>query len=46
MDAIRNQANKCVHRDYKIPDENYLKNLKIEAAVVAIRKIYKKYCNP
>lgn len=43
---IRIEANKCVHKDYKIPDENYLKTLKIEMAVVSIRKLYKKYCNP
>lgn len=46
IDRIRIEANKCVHKDYKIPDESYLKSLKIEMAVVSIRKIYKKYCNP
>jgi len=46
IDKIRVEANKCVHKDYKIPDEEYIKNLKIEMAVVSIRKIYKKYCNP
>ena len=45
-ETIRVEANKCVHRDYKIPDEDYLKSLKIETAVVFIRKLYKKYCNP
>jgi len=46
IEGIRIEANKCVHRDYKIPSEEYLKNLKIESAVVTTRKIYKKYCNP
>jgi hypothetical protein len=46
VDFIRNEANKCVHRDYKIPDESYLKTLKIESTIVSVRKIYKKYCNP
>jgi len=46
IDKIRIEANKCVHRDYKIPDEQYIKTLKIESAAVSIRKIYKKYCNP
>ena len=46
IEAIRTEANKCVHRDYKIPNEEYLKTLKIENAVVSIRKLYKKYCNP
>ena len=46
IEAIRTEANKCVHRDYKIPNEEYLKTLKIENAVVSARKLYKKYCNP
>ena len=46
IDATRTEANKCVHRDYKIPNEEYLKTLKIENAVVSARKLYKKYCNP
>jgi hypothetical protein len=46
IEKIRVEANKCVHRDYKIPDDNYLKGLKIEMAIVSIRKVYNKYCNP
>lgn len=46
IDIIRNEANKCVHRDYQIPNEEYLKSLKLENAVVSTRKLYKKYCNP
>jgi hypothetical protein len=46
IETIRIEANKCVHRDYKIPSEEYLKTLKIENAVVSARKLYKKYCNP
>jgi hypothetical protein len=46
IDRVRIEANKCVHKDYKIPNEESLKSIKIENAVVSIRKIYKKYCNP
>jgi|SRR3989344_499481 len=46
INKIRVEANKCVHKDYKIPDEALLKELKIEMATVHIRKVYKKYCNP
>ena len=46
IDVIRGEANKCVHRDYKIPDEQYLKGLRLESAIVTTRKLYKKYCNP
>jgi len=46
IETIRIEANKCVHRDYKIPNEEYLKGFKLENAVVAARKLYKKYCNP
>lgn len=46
IDKIRVEANKYVHRDYEIPNEDHLKTLKIELAVVSTRKIYKKYYNP
>lgn len=45
-EVVRIEANKCVHRDYKIPNEDYLKSLKLETAIVSARKLYKKYCNP
>lgn len=46
IEKVRREANKCVHRDYQIPTEKYLKSLKIEYAVVSARKLFKKYCNP
>lgn len=46
VELIRREANKCVHKDYQIPSEEYLKKLKIEVAVVSARRLYKKYCNP
>ena len=46
IEKVRRGANKCVHRDYQIPTEKYLKNLEIESAVVSARKLFKKYCNP
>ncbi|MEK7637446.1 MAG: hypothetical protein AAB402_03635 [Patescibacteria group bacterium] len=46
IEQIRVEANKFVHKDYKIPSEDYLKSLKVESAVVTTRKLYKKYCNP
>ena len=45
-ERVRREANKCVHQDYQIPSEEYLKRLKIEVAIVSARKLYKKYCNP
>lgn len=46
IESVRREANKYVHKDYQIPNEEYLKKLKIEIAVVHARKLYKKYCNP
>lgn len=46
VEQVRIEANKCVHKDYKIPDEELLKKIKIESAVISIRKLFKKYCNP
>ena len=46
IEKVRRETNKCVHRDYQIPTEKYLKSLQIESAVVSARKLFKKYCNP
>ncbi len=43
---LKDETNLCVHRDYKIPDETYLRSWKIPIIISLVRKIYKKYCNP
>jgi hypothetical protein len=45
-EKVRIEANRCVHKDYKIPDEALVKSLGIEMATVSLRKLYRKYCNP
>ncbi len=43
---FKDETNLYVHRDYKIPDETYLKSWRVSLIVELVRKIYKKYCNP
>jgi len=43
---FKNESNKHVHSDYKIPDEQYVNQWKIPKIVGMARKLYRKYCNP
>ena len=43
---FKNETNKCVHNDYKIPDESYIKQWRIPHTIGMARKLFKKYCNP
>jgi len=43
---FKDETNLYVHYDYKIPDEPYIKDWKIEKIVFSVRNVYKKYCNP
>lgn len=43
---VKNEINKHVHLDYKVPDERYLNEWRIPRLVAMARKLYRKYCNP
>lgn len=43
---FKNETNACVHSDYKIPDEAYIKQWKIPYIVNVARRLFRKYCNP
>ena len=43
---FKDETNKFVHRDYKIPNESDVKSWKINELMALTHKIYKKYCNP
>jgi len=43
---FKDETNLYVHYDYKIPDEKYLKEWRVDRIVEMVRKVYRKYCNP
>lgn len=43
---FKNETNRYVHRDYKLPDRSYVAQWKIPQTVNMVRKMYRKYCNP
>ena len=43
---FKNETNSCVHDDYKIPDETYVKSWRIQHIINIGRKLFRKYCNP
>lgn len=43
---FKNETNACVHNDYKIPDQAYIRQWKIPYLVEVSRKLFRKYCNP
>lgn len=43
---FKDETNKCIHYDYKVPDERYINEWRIPRLVSMARKIYRKYCNP
>lgn len=42
---FKDETNKCVHRDYKVPDVDYVNSWKPSEILSLTRKVYKKYCN-
>ncbi len=46
LKPFKTETNACVHRDYKIPDEPYVRQWKIPYTVGLARKLFRKYCNP
>lgn len=43
---FKKETNACVHSDYKIPDEAYIRQWKIPHLISMARKVFRKYCNP
>jgi len=43
---FKNETNSCVHDDYKIPDETYIRSWRIQYIISIGRKLFRKYCNP
>jgi len=43
---FKDETNKCVHYDYKIPDQRYINEWRIPNLVGLARKLFRKYCNP
>lgn len=43
---FKDETNVCVHHDYKIPDEAYIRQWKIPHILGMARKLFRKYCNP
>jgi len=43
---FKDESNKHVHFDYKIPDEQYINQWKIPKIVALARRLFRKYCNP
>jgi hypothetical protein len=43
---FKDESNKHVHYDYKIPDEQYLNQWRIPKIVGLARRLFRKYCNP
>jgi len=43
---FKNETNACVHKDYKLPDEPYIKQWKIPYIFSLAGRLFKKYCNP
>ncbi len=43
---FKDETNRCVHQDYKVPDEPYINQWKIPHTLYLARKLFRKYCNP
>ena len=43
---FKDETNRYVHNDFKIPDLTYISSWKISRIINLVRKVYKKYCNP
>ena len=43
---FKDETNRFVHRDYKIPNESDVKSWKINELMALTHKMYRKYCNP
>lgn len=43
---FKDETNKYVHYDYKIPDAAYINQWRIPKLVALARKMFRKYCNP
>jgi hypothetical protein len=43
---FKDETNICVHMDYKLPDDFYLKQWRIPYLLGLAAKLFKKYCNP
>lgn len=43
---FKSETNLCVHLDYKVPDETYVKQWKIPYVLTLSARLFKKYCNP
>jgi len=43
---FKNETNLCVHLDYRVPDEAYIKQWKIPYVLSLAARLFKKYCNP
>lgn len=43
---FKDETNKCVHYDYKVPDSRYVNEWRIPRLVALARRAFRKYCNP
>jgi hypothetical protein len=43
---FKDETNKCVHYDYKTPDERYINEWRIPKLIGLARRLFRKYCNP
>lgn len=43
---IKDEANAHVHRDYKVPNADYVSQWRLPDTLSLARKLFKKYCNP
>ncbi len=43
---FKNETNKCIHLDYKIPDEKYITGWRIPVIIAYAHRLFRKNCNP
>ena len=43
---LKNETNVCVHGDYKVPDQTYIRQWRIPYLLGLTRKVFRKYCRP
>jgi hypothetical protein len=43
---LKNATNECVHRDYRIPDIDYISQWKIPYVISLGTRVFRKYCRP
>jgi len=41
---FKNETNVCIHSDYKVPDEVYIRQWRIPYLMGLTRKVFRKYC--